>query len=276
MSTIPEILEAFIKVAPFLIELHVDDLSIAITDLEKYVCYVPGKGIKFPVKPGDILNSSTAIYQAMKENRRLTRQMGSEVFGFPYIAVAIPVTEKGKVVGGVCFLQSIEKQDRLFTMADSIFKEITHLNASTQEIAAASESLTSVGVDLSQLTKSVLDQTKKSQDITNIVKRISNQTNLLGLNASIEAARLGEEGRGFNVVAEEIRKLAVSTKESIEKIEGIVNGLQKTSGNMSEEVFKIEKAAYQQGNSIYEITESTQNLYNLIERLRAEAEELSK
>lgn len=276
MSSTPEILQAFIKVAPYLTELHVDDLSIAITDLEKYICYVPGKNIVFPVKPGDELKSSTAIFQAMKEKRRLIRQMGSEVFGFPYIAVAIPIIDKGTVVGGICFLQSIEKQDRLFTMADSIFKEITHLNASTQEIAAASESLTSVGVDLSQLTKLVLDQTRKSQDITNIVKKISNQTNLLGLNASIEAARLGELGRGFNVVAEEIRKLAISTKESIEKIEGIVNGLQNTSGSMSQEVFKIEEAAKQQASSIYEITEVTQNLYNLIEKLRVEAEGLSK
>lgn len=276
MSSTPEILEAFIKVAPYLTELHVDDLSIAVTDLEKYVCYVPGKNIVFPVKPGDPVKSTTAIYQAMTERRRLIRQMGSEVFGFPYIAVAIPIIDKGIVVGGICFLQSIEKQDRLFTMAESIFKEITHLNASTQEISAASESLTSVGVDLSQLTKLVLEQTKKSQDITNIVKKISNQTNLLGLNASIEAARLGELGKGFNVVAEEIRKLAISTKESIEKIEGIVNGLQNTSSNMSEDVFKIERAAQHQASSIHEITEATQNLYNLIEKLRLEAEGLSK
>ncbi len=276
MSTIPSILEAFTKVAPLLRELHVEDLSIAITSLEEYVCYIPGKDIVFPVKPGDPVKGGTAVAEAMKDKKRLIRQMDSEVFGFPYIAVAIPVYENGTVVGGVCFLQSIEKQDRLFTMAESIFQEITHLNASTQEIAAASESLTSVGVDLSQLTKLVLDQTQKSQDITNIVKKISNQTNLLGLNASIEAARLGELGKGFNVVAEEIRKLAISTKESMEKIEAIVGGLQMTSGNMSEEVYKIEKASQQQAGSIYEIKEVTQNLYNLIERLREEAEQLSK
>jgi len=276
MSVTPEVLEAFIRVAPLLPDLSVGDLSIAITDLEKYVCYVPGRDIVFPVKPGDRFNEGTAVAQAIREKRRLIRQMGSEVFGFPYIAVAVPVIDKGSVVGGVCFLQSIEKQDRLFTMAESIFKEISHLNASTQEIAAASESLTSVGEDLTGLTKLVLEQTQKSQDITNIVKKISSQTNLLGLNASIEAARLGEMGKGFNVVAEEIRKLAISTKESMEKIEAIVGGLQQTSGNMSEEVYKIEKASQQQADSIHEIREVTQNLYNLIEKLREEAERLSK
>nr|WP_051569193.1 methyl-accepting chemotaxis protein [Alkaliphilus transvaalensis] len=276
MSIKSNLLHSFVQIADQLTELHVNDLSVAICDQEKYVKYVPGKKLIFPVKVGEIVNENTVIYKAMKTKKRVVQQMGKELFGFPYIAVAIPIIDDGRVVGGVCFLESVERQDRLFQMSDSLFEEISHLNASTQEIAASSEGLLEIGTGLSDLADKVLEHTKTSEEITNIVKKISNQTNLLGLNAAIEASRIGELGKGFNVVAEEIRKLASSTKESIERIESIVGGLKITSQHMATEVDSIEQAAKQQSTSINQIRETAQTIHSLIEVLRKEAEELSR
>ena len=72
----------------------------------------------------------------------------------------------------------------------------------------------------------VFDILKSSfKDISNLsesISEIANETNLLALNAAIEAARAGEAGRGFSVVAEEIRKLAEQSKDTVTKIQNII------------------------------------------------------
>jgi len=78
--------------------------------------------------------------------------------------------------------------------------------------------------------ESIAVLTKRSQDISSIlriIKEIAAQTNMLALNAAIEAAQAGDAGRGFSVVAEEIRKLAEGSKKSAGEIEELVNGVQK-------------------------------------------------
>ncbi len=78
---------------------------------------------------------------------------------------------------------------------------------------------------LNDITKQTKEKVEDTKNILEIIQNIANQTNLLALNASIEAARVGEYGRGFSVVAEEVRKLADKTTQSAEEIKQLIESL---------------------------------------------------
>ena len=100
---------------------------------------------------------------------------------------------------------------------------------------------------------SLSEQTSQIGNVTNLVRELADQTNLLALNAAVEAARAGEHGRGFAVVASEIRKLADQSKKSADRINALVEEIQKATNTtvmVVEEGTKIvEETAKLAGNT---------------------------
>lgn len=118
-------------------------------------------------------------------------------------------------------------------MADNVMRSVEDGNKIMAVLNEKSDTTAVITKELSEEILEVEKRSKEIQGIIGVINGIAEQTNLLSLNASIEAARAGEAGRGFSVVAEEIRKLAEQSKESANQIKQIVVGITETTNRTS-------------------------------------------
>ncbi|WP_234121337.1 methyl-accepting chemotaxis protein [Clostridium hydrogenum] len=146
-------------------------------------------------------------------------------------------------------------------MIDALIKKSNKTKATTKEV--------------NNIVQDMNESTKKINAISETIADITEQTNLLSLNASIESARAGEAGKGFAVVAEEIRKLAEQSKNSTEEIKLIIAGIQEKSGTAVEAIKSTEFVVNEQDIAVgqtkdifSEILKSIEILINKVDEIK--------
>ncbi len=152
------------------------------------------------------------------------------------------------------------------------------VNQSMQEVKEIAQTVDSSAESI----RSLGDRSNQIGEIVNVIDDIADQTNLLALNAAIEAARAGEQGRGFAVVADEVRKLAERTANSTSEIGSMINAIQgdvdravKSMNNVAKKVDTGVELSSKAGESLRIIVESVDELLGMVQQIASATEEMS-
>ena len=214
-------LQAIVDSIDFYQSTYPEDACILIFDTEKVVGYKRGKKVDLKIHLGETVEQhrNTTSVRAMKSGKFLREERSAEVFGFPYIASSVPVVDNGRVIGVVTGVISNFRVSNMRTVAEELSGAVQEMSATTEQLAHASTDVSTRLEELSQYAARTNETIQQINAIVGAVKDIAMHSKILGLNASIEAARSGEHGKGFAVVANEIQKMAHNSTDSANNIE---------------------------------------------------------
>lgn len=244
------------------------DYSIAVTDTEKYIFYQPSSKLNLGIAPGTPLKPNTAIKITLTQGTVEAMHGDPNTFGVAYVVKTFPLRDElHRIIGACAVLENTQTETVLqdmsvyFTQAmeglsqtsSALFSNASHMDTTSQEIidqmAASSKTI------------------QRSGSILNMIRQISQQTNLLALNAAVEAARAGQHGRGFGVIASEIRKLAQDTDSFVTQIGDILEIIRDDNDRNQKKINEFH-------GMVAEITDSVKEISSTIDGVAGSATQL--
>lgn len=256
-------------------------LALVIIGLAIFASKTIGDFVRWPIRSAALQISSAATQfivssqqtaAAAEQNTNVTRQMASG---------AIQQSKQADEISGTIskmattFLQMGTSSEEAVSTAVKVAQDTRSSSESGQKSQQSLKEIQELFVKTSDSVKNLATSSRKITDIVETITGISEQTNLLALNAAIEAARAGEAGRGFAVVADEVRKLAEESTKATEEIKGLIFGMtnqMQANTKVVEEGDKILKGGMK---TIEETLASLIQMAEAVEQVSAKVQELS-
>jgi len=269
------ILDCFVSVIQYIPQLVSGKVGMVICDREKWIASNSIPELSHQVLSGEAVKPGSAAYIAMQKRQKVVVEVPSDVYGIPYIAISMPIIEKGEVVGAVAIHESLERKETLSLAAKQLSSSACELSSSIQSVLAQAEEMAASGRMLKDLSVEANKHVGETDTVVRFIQNVASETNLLGLNAAIEAARVGELGRGFGVVADEVRKLAINSSSSATQITGTLSRINESIQKITIEISQIDAVTTHQADTIQCLTGHSQELMAMSEKLARMAQNLN-
>ena len=235
-----ELIQALVAITPWIADMLQADMGFAVTDKERFIIQKDGQTVKLNISPGDPVNPKSAMAEAMIKRVPTAKNMDASLYGIPVRIYGYPIfDEHNKVIGSVGIAKNMTNWTGLNNSAEELIKSSNEVSDIIGQFIEIASQLTEDSKLLQNQADEINIKFKKTNQILDSIKKISSQTRLIGLNAAIEAARIGNVGRGFGVVADEIRKLSGHSNDASKEIEHTLNELQNDLQKITEEVNSI-------------------------------------
>ncbi|TCS82575.1 sugar diacid recognition domain-containing protein [Tepidibacillus fermentans] len=167
----------------------------------------------------------------------------------------------------VLWLKNHEQMIKQQKAAEEVYGQLQNMAATIEELAASSEDFAAFS---KQASNEVARGEKQIKDVSialKIIREIASQSKLIGLNAAIEASRAGEAGRGFSIVANEIRKLASNSEDSVKEIQQTLEQVNQVFTKILLDVQTNEQKANEQSIALQELAKYVEKVEKMMEKL---------
>ncbi|AKA68137.1 methyl-accepting chemotaxis protein [Clostridium scatologenes] len=269
---------SFPNFAPIVAELFPEGAFLYISDLNKIAFVQGSKKFTLPnMYVGYELKETDIAYQTIHSGKAQVREIDSERYGVPVYVANHPLYDEdtGKnIVATLGVVVPKSASSKLKGIAGNLSTSLNGIAATVEQLAASATNIHENGQNLYNHISSVSEVLEKINTISEFISSVANQSNMLGLNASIEAARAGEIGRGFSVVANEIRQLSIQSKETVPQIKILTEEIKNKINEIDKESSESLAASEEQASATEEISASVEELSAMANELENIAKDL--
>jgi len=266
---------SFNDFAPIVAEMFHEGAFLYMTDLNQ-IAYrqasakfdMPALTVGYRLTPDDL------PYKVIQSKQPMAYEIDESKYGVPVYITAYPLFEDDHVVATFGLFLPKATASTLQEMANNLEYGLSGISAAIEELTSSASEIHTNEQSLNESIKEIIDITEQINDVSAFIKEIADETKMLGLNAAIEAARAGDAGRGFGVVAEEIRKLSDQSKSTVPKINELTNNIKIKVDEASKKSQSSLSSSQEQAAATEEITASIQEISAMSEELVKIAKQL--
>jgi hypothetical protein len=265
--------ESFPSFAPIIAELFPEGAFLYMSDLTKIMYMQSSK--KFTLQGmeiGYVLKESDMAYQTIRTGKPQMKEVGEERYGVPVYITNYPLydeDENGRqaIVATLGVVVPKGTAGKLRDMSGKLSNNIGSIAQTVELLAVNASNINENEQSLYSSVGTVNDILNQINHVTEFIASVAKQSNMLGLNASIEASRVGEAGKGFAIVASEIRKLSEKSQETVPRIKKLTEDIQLKMGEVNSYCKKSIEASEEQASATEEISASIEELSTMTDEL---------